>query len=146
MRATSTQSKFGNHLDPDFEKLIDSKMIGHSPSFKSVSRRKLDIIKGFRPKYEQDFNNGIYRYNVKHIENKVTGKVVFDNGEAVPRQAHPNKLCRRGLTRLAEIALDVRKSSKGPLHPRNNNNLSVSRLRIDKSQRSAAMSKDKSFD
>ena len=107
-------SKFGDQqlLDPDLDKLIDSKMIGHSPAFKSVSRRKLDIIKGARPKYEQEFNNGFNRYNVKHIENKVTGKVALDYAEVIPRQASPSKLCRRGLTRLAEMALDVRKSSK----------------------------------
>ena len=94
--------------------MIDSQMIGHSPSFKSVSRKKLDKIKGSRPVYELDFQNSIYRYNVKHIDKKITGKVVFDNGEVKPRAPHPKNLNHRSLIRLAEIALDVRNSSKRP--------------------------------
>ena len=91
--------------------MIDSKMIGHSANFKSVTRRKLDRIKGTRPPYEKDFSNSVGRYNVKHFDKKITGKVAFDSPKFKPRVLHPNKLCRRGLTRLAELALDVKKTT-----------------------------------
>ena len=83
MKATTTQQKFNQTGpmidDTDEAKYMDNQMIGHSPSFKTVSRRKLDLIKGSRPKYEMDFQNSVYRYNVKHIDKRVTGKVVFDS-------------------------------------------------------------------
>ena len=114
MKATGTRSKFNLTefvVEEDIEKMMDSKMIGHTSQFKSVTRGKLDRIKGDRPTYEKEFSNSVGRYNVKHIDKKITGKVILDTSETRPRQAHPGKLCRRGLTKLAEIALDVRKSS-----------------------------------
>ena len=116
--------------------MIDSQMIGHSANFKTVTRKKLDRINGSRPKYEMDFSNSVYRYNVKYIDKKITGKVVFDSPEVKPRAAHPRTLCRRDLTRLAEIALDVRKASKKEIHLHGSSNgpsISKHRLRGNKS-------------
>ena len=93
MRATGTESNFNKaDFDEDEEKMIDSKMIGHSANFKSVTRRKLDRIKGTRPPYEKDFSNSVGRYNVKHFDKKITGKVAFDSPKFKPRVLHPNKL------------------------------------------------------
>ena len=81
-----------------------------------------------------DFNNSAYKYNVKHIDKKVKGKVAFDSPGVKPRVPHPEKLCYKGLKKLAEIALNVRKSTQGPaprLNDRNGQNLS--RLSINKS-------------
>lgn len=141
MRATGTDQMFrmdgpfGGDLDQ--HKVVDMDMVGHSPSFKTVSRSKLDRIAGTRPKYEMEFNNGMNRYNVKYVDKKVPGKVALGSPEVKPRVAQPNKHCHRGLKRLAEIALNVRKSTQAPaprLYERNNmGNQSSNRMRLNKS-------------
>ena len=83
-----------------------------SSAFNSLSRTELGKIKGDRPKYEEDFSNDFNRYNVKYMDKKVKGQTRFDPPGVQARSAVPNALCKRGLTRLAEITLNIRSKSK----------------------------------
>ena len=51
----------------------DKKVGSKSAVFKSVSRQEVNNLKGDRPKYERDFKNDMYRYNVRYPDPKVKG-------------------------------------------------------------------------
>ena len=80
-------------------------------SFKSVSRYELDRLKGPRPLYEEIFMNDFNNYNVKYPDPKVHGNANFAPKQVKARDSKPNKICRHGLTKLAEITLHVRDKS-----------------------------------
>lgn len=73
-----------------------------------MSRIELDRVKGPRPLYEEVFMNDFTHYNVKYPDPKIPGQANFAPPVVKPRDAQPNKLCRGGLTKLAEITLNVR--------------------------------------
>ena len=144
MGTTGTLSTFeqnGPTLDEDEQMRLDNIKIGHSANFKAVTRSKLDRIQGTRPAYEKIFMNAVgqYRVNYDQMDRKITGKVVFDSPEVKARAPHPDKLCRRGLTRLAEMALDVKRSpnkhiSVGMLHDSSKPSLTKHQKRLNQSQ------------
>jgi len=69
---TASPTKF--YQEGSSEKLINRKK-GKSQAFKAVSRSELNLIKGNRPKYEEDFHNDFNRYRVKykHQDAKILG-------------------------------------------------------------------------
>ena len=65
----------------------DKKVGGKSAVFKSVSRQELED----RPRYERDFKNDMYRYNVKYPDPKVKGKANFATSKVLPRLSKEKK-------------------------------------------------------
>ena len=91
------------------EKKVD-KTLGKSSAFKSVTRHELDRLRGPRPKYEENFQNDFNRYNVKYMDPKIKGIAKFESPVSVPMKAPDKSYCHRGLTKMAQITLNIRKT------------------------------------
>ena len=61
---------------------------------------------------------------MKYLDAKIRGSAKFDPPKASPRKSRPEHLCYRGLTKMAEIALNVR--TKRDLSMTDNKRASIS--------------------
>jgi hypothetical protein len=80
--------------------------------FRSVTRDQLKKMEGYyRPAYEEDFMNTMYRYNPKYNQHKIKGAAKMHENHESPVKKEERERCSKScLSKLAEITLNLREN------------------------------------